>query len=477
MNMRSEKILLKNEMPSQIVHKTPKSNVLFIAVIAATGGLLFGFDTGVISGALPFLKDYWKLNDANIGLVTTAVLIGAVIGALTSGKLSDYLGRKKMIIVNAVIFTIGAIGCAYSPTVEILVAMRLLVGVAIGIISYVVPMYIAEISPAANRGRLVTLNQLMITIGLLASYITDYIFSDNLNPESWRWMFLVGVFPSVVLLVGMFFLPETSRWLISKNRLEEGKKVLARFEDPALVDQTFDDLKKDIQLSAEQGTGAKEILKPWLRPALIITVGIFFFQQFSGVNTIIYYSPIIFKMAGITGNAASIIPAIIIGIVNVLACFVSVIYLDKIGRRRLYMIGIIGMIPSLALAGFCFYFKNQLGGSLIYLSVLSIVCFIIFINISLSPLGWLLISEIFPLSVRGVGMSIGSLSHWGFNAIIAFTFLKMVNGIGIASTFWLYAGVCVIGLIWGYYYIPETKGRSLEEIEEHWRLGKSPRSL
>jgi MFS transporter, SP family, galactose:H+ symporter len=454
-----------------------RSNVLLIAIIAATGGLLFGFDTGVISGALPFLKDTWHLSDSSMEWLTTAVLLGAVIGAISSGKLSDVLGRKKMIIVNAVIFAIGAVGCGYASDVHLLIAMRILVGVAIGITSYVVPMYIAEISPAANRGSLVTLNQLMITIGLLSSYITDYGFSDNKNPESWRWMFLIGVVPAIVLLVGMFFLPETSRWLISKNRLEEGRKVLERIEDPALIDHTLNELKKDIQQSASGGSEIKEILKPWLRPALIITVGIFFFQQFSGVNTIIYYSPIIFKMAGITNNAYSILPAIIIGTVNVIACFVSVVLLDKTGRRKLYMIGITGMIPSLALAGFCFYFKEQLGSSLLYLSVLSIVSFIFFINISLSPLGWLLISEIYPISVRGVGMSIGSLSHWGFNAVIAFTFLKLVNGIGIASTFWLYASVCVVGLIWGYYYIPETKGHTLEDIEEHWRAGKSPRSL
>jgi SP family galactose:H+ symporter-like MFS transporter len=454
-----------------------KSNVLLIAIIAATGGLLFGFDTGVISGALPFLKDHWQLSDASIEWLTTAVLLGAVIGAVSSGKLSDLLGRKRMIIINALIFTVGAVGCGYAGNVNWLIAMRILVGVAIGITSYVVPMYIAEISPAANRGKLVTLNQLMITIGLLASYITDYLFSDNANSDSWRWMFLIGLLPALILLVGMIFLPETSRWLISRGRFEEGRKVLERIEDPALVDHTLEELKKDIQLSAERGSETREILKPWLRPALIITVGIFFFQQFSGVNTIIYYSPIIFKMAGVTSNSSSILPAIIIGLVNVIACFISVMLLDKVGRRKLYMVGIIGMIPSLALAGACFFFKDQLGSSLLYLSVLSIVCFIFFINISLSPLGWLLISEIYPISVRGVGMSIGSLSHWGFNAIIAFTFLKLVDGIGIASTFWLYASVCVFGLVWGYYYIPETKGRSLEDIEAHWRAGKSPRSL
>jgi MFS family permease len=395
------------------------------------------------------------------------------------------------------------VGCGYAPSIGTLIAMRVLVGIAIGITSYVVPMYIAEISPVAHRGMLVTLNQLMITIGLLASYIADYLFSNNADPGSWRAMFLVGTVPALVLLVGMFFLPETSRWLIARGRYKEGRKVLEQMEEPALVESTFEEIRRDLEQGgqmAEAGrapktggrqwsggdgklngvsraTGWREVIQPWLRPALIITVGIFFFQQFSGVNTIIYYSPIIFKMAGITSNSASILPAIIIGIVNVGACFISVLYLDKVGRRRLYLIGICGMIPSLVLAGVCFFFRDRLGSSLIYLSVGSIVCFIFFINISLSPLGWLLISEIYPTSARSVGMSIGSLSHWSFNAIIAFTFLRMVDGFGLAATFWVYAAVCVLGLVWGYYYIPETKGKSLEEIEEHWRAGGSPRSL
>jgi sugar porter (SP) family MFS transporter len=355
--------------------------------------------------------------------------------------------------------------------------MRIIIGIAIGITSYVVPMYIAEISPARKRGALVTLNQLMITIGLLVSYITDYWLSDDNNPESWRWMFLIGFFPGVILLTGMFFLPETPRWLAGKGRWEECEKVLVKVENPDLIESTLASLKQDIEFSSKNIKGCREVFKPWLRSALIITVGIFFFQQFSGVNTIIYYSPIIFQMAGIVSNTQSILPSIIIGVINVLACVVSVILLDRTGRRKLYMIGISGMIPSLALAGCCFFFKEQLGGSLPYFAVLSLMCFIFFINISLSPLGWLLISEIFPLKVRSVGMSIGSLSHWGFNAIIAFTFLTLVNSIGIASTFWMYSAICIAGLIWGYYYIPETKGKSLEDIEQSWRKRDSPRSL
>jgi SP family galactose:H+ symporter-like MFS transporter len=475
--MPSEEIQLKNITAPNGQSSRSRSKVLLIAIVAATGGLLFGFDTGVISGALPFLKEYWTLSDSTVEWVTTTVLLGAVLGAIGSGKLSDLLGRKKMIIVNAVIFSIGALGCAFATSINMLIIMRVVIGIAIGITSYVAPMYIAEISPTRRRGALVTLNQLMITIGILVSYVSDYLLSNDDNLESWRWMFGVGFIPGVILLIGMLFLPETPRWLISKRRWEEGKQILSQIEDPDLVEQTFNDLQQDVAISAQHKTHSKEILKPWLRSALIITVGIFFFQQFSGVNTIIYYSPIIFKMAGIISNTQSIIPAIIIGGVNVLSCLLSVFMLDRVGRRKLYMIGITGMIPSLALLGLCFYYKEALGASLPVFAVLSIVCFIIFIAISLAPLGWLLISEVFPLEVRGVGMSIGSLSHWGFNAIISFTFLSLVNSIGIATTFWFYSAVCIAGLIWGYYYIPETKGKTLEQIEKHWRAGGKPRNL
>jgi len=239
-----------------------RSNVLLISIVAATGGLLFGFDTGVISGALPFIKENWKLGDSSLEWITTTVLVGAVLGAISSGKLSDYLGRKKMIIVNAIIFAVGAVGCTYAHSIVFLMVMRVIIGIAIGITSYVVPMYIAEIAPTRRRGAMVTLNQLMITIGILVSYITDYTLGNDANLESWRWMFFVGLFPALILLIGMFFLPETPRWLISKNRWAEGEEVLNRVEDPDLIQQTLTDLRRDIELTKQNQTNSSEILKP-----------------------------------------------------------------------------------------------------------------------------------------------------------------------------------------------------------------------
>ena len=457
--------------------KKRKRLIITIAMIAATGGLLFGFDTGVISGALNFLKDGWNLTTGQLETVISAVLVGAVLGAASSGKITDVLGRKKVIIFTAVIFALGALVTGLAPSISILIAGRIIIGIAIGIASFSVPLYISEISPTRNRGALVSLNQLMITIGILISYISDYLIADDSNLESWRWMFLVGFFPALVLFIGMFFLPKTPRWLISKGHYEEGLAVLKKVEDPDLVNETFNKMKEEIQLDAKSKIPWNEIFKPWLRTALFIGIGIMFFQQFTGINTIIYYSPYIFKMAGYISNEASILPAVIVGVVNVTFTVVAIALLDKIGRRPLFFIGLIGMIVALGALGLSFFFQDSLGESSKVFTVASMLLYIMFFAVSLGPLGWLIISEIYPTKIRGVGMSIGSLSCWLFNLVVAFTFLKLVNALSASGAFWLYAAIGIVGIVWGYHYLPETKGHTLEKIEEHWRHGKKPREL
>ena len=458
--------------------KRNKNLVVTIATIAATGGLLFGFDTGVISGAQNFLQDAggWGISDSQLEWVTTAVLIGAVLGAALSGRITDILGRKTVIIIAAVIFAAGALFTGAASNISLLVTGRIVIGIAIGIASFSVPLYISEISPTKNRGALVTMNQLMITIGILVSYITDYLIANDANPYSWRWMFYVGFFPALILFIGMFFVPETPRWLIGKGKEEKGRNILSKVEEPELVEEAIQKIKADISRESESASYG-EIFKPWLRTALFIAVGIMFFQQFTGINTIIYYSPKIFKIAGIESNTLTILPSILLGAVNVLFTVVSILLLDKLGRRPLYFIGMVGMIVGLVGVGLSFFFEDSLGDSLSYFTVASMFIYIIFFAVSLGPLGWLIISEVFPLKVRGVGMSIGSLSNWLFNGIVAFTFLKLVNALSPAGAFWLYAAIGVLGIYWGHRFIPETKGITLEEIEDHWREGKKPREL
>ncbi len=520
--------------------KYNKSLVIVIAAIASTGGLLFGFDTGVISGALPFLERSWDLSTEDQEWIVTALLIGAIAGALSSGRLTDIFGRKRIIIITSFIFAVGSIMAGAAPSLSFLAISRIVLGIAIGISSFTVPMYIAEISPTKIRGALVSSFQLMITIGIVASYFSDQAFADEMNPFSWRWMFYVGVIPAIILFVGMIFLPESPRWLMGVGKREEGIKVLRKVESPELVEASIARIDKEIEKEKEAVTNWTELFKPWLRNALIIAVGIMLVQQFVGINTIIYYAPTVFLIAGFEGARAAIAATIIVGVVNVLSTVVSMSIIDKIGRRKLYFIGLTGMAVALAALGIFFLNREGMGEGMRYLIVGSVLVYIFFFAISLGPLGWLMISEVFPTKVRGLGMSMGSLSNWLFNALVAFTFLKIAwaftpvgseivrekSGVQLtteqtmvlekydipigtditevvpvvsredipeeemaaiqaaydvkpnpAGSFFLYAFIAILGILWGLRYIPETKGISLEEIEEHWRKGGKPSDL
>ncbi len=480
----------KNEL------KQNKTLIIVIAGIAATGGLLFGFDTGVISGAKQFFRDLWELSDKQVEWITTAGLIGAILGAAFSGRITDTFGRRKVILLAAAIFGVGAIwtGAAGSPAS--LFAGRLFLGLAIGISSYTVPLYIAELSPTKQRGALVSAFQLLITIGILVSYLSDkgFVvegdkvgvlarFVNNLgfgipiSEECWRPMFYVGIIPAIILLVGMFFLPETPRFLFNKGKEAEARKILERIEDPGLIEATLNKMKEDITRDKDLKVSPREILKPWLRNALFIGIGIMFVQQFVGINTVIYYSPEIFEKAGFATVDSQLTATVVVGIVNVLFTIVSMFIIDKIGRRKLYFWGLSGIVAALIVLGFSFAFMETLGDSLKIVTVISVVLYIMFFAVSLGPLGWLLISEVYPLSVRGIGSSIGALSNWTFNAIVTFTFLTLLRTLSPAGAFWAYAFIGILGLIWGRKFIPETKGVSLEQIEEHWRQGKSPSEL
>lgn len=469
-----------------------KMLIYIIAMIAATGGLLFGFDTGVISGAIPFFQKDFGIDNNMIELITSAGLLGAILGALFCGRLTDRLGRKKVILASAVIFAVGAIWSGVAVDAWNLVLARLFLGIAIGVSSFAVPLYIAEISPAKVRGMLVSMFQLMVTIGVLVSYLSDLYFADEGDMSCWRPMFYVGVIPACILLVGMIFMPETPRWLMSKGRHSESIRILKRIEREEQAKDSFQQMQEEIKRSETEKSGWKELLQPWLRTPLIICIGIMFFQQFVGINTVIYYSPKIFLMAGFDGTVAAIWASVGVGVVNVIFTVVSVYFVDRLGRRKLYFIGLSGIVVSLLILGLCFVFVNQLGDSVKWVAILLIFCYVAFFAISIGPLGWLIISEIFPLKLRGLGASLGSLSVWLFNSIVSFTFFKIVKALTIpgkeiildgenlgnpAGAFWFYGGVAFLALIWGYFYVPETKGVSLEQIENFWRKRESPRKL
>lgn len=468
-----------------------KHLVFVIALTAAMGGLLFGFDTGVISGAIPFFQPYFGIDDGTVETVTAAGLAGAILGALFCGRLADLLGRRKVILASAVVFGFGALwsGLAASPLQ--LIVSRLFLGVAIGVSSFAVPLYIAEIAPARMRGRLVSTFQLMVTVGILLSYLSDLALADDAHPECWRAMFCIGVIPALLLFVGMCCLPETPGWLFMKGRTEQGEKILFRIENPEEAERTLVSLRDQTGQKIEKG-GWREVFSPWLRNALVIAVGIMFFQQFAGINTIMYYCPKIFLMAGFTDNVSAIGASVGVGATNVLFSLVSICIVDRIGRRRLFFTGMTGIVATLTLLGGCFLFQAQLGELGKWISLILVFLYIACFAVSIGPLGWLVITEVFPLNVRGVGSSIGSLSVWIFNTVVAYTFFKIVRMLTLPGTeirlngeelgnpagaFWFYAAISLLGIVWGYFHVPETRNVPLEKIEAHWKQGGSPRTL
>ena len=452
--------------------KIPYLWLYVVAIIASLGGLLSGYDTGVISGALLFINESWDLTDYMQGILVSAVLIGAVIGAAVNGILADIFGRKKIIISTAIIFIIGSILCAFAPNVYVLILSRMLVGLAVGIVNFVVPLYLSEVSPKQLRGTLVSLYQWAITAGILFSYMINSAFAQAVF--NWRWMLFAGVFPGTILLVGMMFLGDTPRWLLSKNREDEARKILQTIEPDVDLDSEVKHIKTTLRY---EGSGTKVALKKWMIMPAIVGIGIMFAQICTGINTIIYYAPTIFKIAGFDSNLNAIYATTGIGIVNFFMTIVAIFFTDRLGRKPLLYIGLTGVMLSLAALGFAFRFETLLGDSMKWVAVGSLVSYIVCFAISLGPIGWILVSEVFPLKIRGVAMSMCTVANFGFNFFVVSSFPILLHRIGGAYTFWMFAAVSFLCIIFVYYCVPETKGISLEQIEANWIKGVKPRDF
>ncbi len=446
--------------------------VYIVSAIAATGGLLFGFDTGVISGALLFLKKEFGLSSLGQEIVVSAVLIGAIIGSAASGRITDLFGGKRVIFCTAVIFALGTIVTSTAPSVHLVIAGRVVLGIAIGIASYTVPLYISETSPAKIRGALVSLNQLMITIGILVSYMIDDLFAAS--QHTWRAMFAVGIIPSMILGVGLIFLPASPRWLMARKREDEARDVLKRLVPASDIEGQIDEMRTFIAGEAVSG-GWRDLGQPWVKPAFFMGIAIMFFQQATGINTIIYYAPTIFQMAGFGSETAAITATVAVGAINVAMTILSLFLIDRLGRRPLLLIGLAGMVVSLVVVGLAFSFGGSLGQGLKWASVAGIFVYIASFAVSLGPIAWLLISEIYPMGIRGLAMSLSTVANWLFNFFIALTFLSLIETLGKPLTFFLFAAIGVMGWFYCYFKIPETKGCSLERIEADMRALKPSR--
>ncbi|MGN7989858.1 sugar porter family MFS transporter [Pedobacter sp. 22226] len=454
--------------------KQKKTSVLLITLVASLGGFLFGFDMAVISGVLPLVQKQFALSASQEGWFVSSALVGCIIGVALSGELSDRFGRKKPLILTAVLFVASAMGCALIPNLSGVIAFRVLGGIGIGIASNVVPLYISEIAPANIRGRLVTYYQFALTLGILVAYLsnaallngvstqhTATTLSSIFNQEVWRGMLGMGVLPSVLFLFGLLLIPESPRWLIQKGRTAEGALIIS-----SITGQTLPEIQQE-QLKTENNSAKssyKELFAPAMRKALLIGILLPLFSQFSGINAIIYYGPRILGNAGIS-LSNSLISQIIFGLANMIFTLFAIWKVDSWGRRPLYLYGTAGAAISLILTGICFYFNAT---SSIWLLV-CVLAFLACFACSIGPLKFVVASEIFPGAIRGRALAISIMVMWVADTIVGQITPVLLNQIGSAGTFWFFAFFCVVAFIVVYKLLPETKGKSLEQIESDWK--------
>jgi sugar porter (SP) family MFS transporter len=433
-----------------------------VSVIAAIGGLLFGYDTGVISGALLYIKKDLHAGTFEQQAIVAVLLLGAMFGALASGYLADKISRKWTKVISGCIYVIGALGCALSINAEMLIGFRFLLGISVGTASFVAPLYISEVAPPKVRGGLVSFNQLAIVSGILLAYIVNFAFKDFSN--EWRWMLGVAAIPGVALAVGMLTVPHTPRWLMLSGQQDRARKVLERLREGD-ENADIDTEVKEIEEANEKERGAtvKSLLRPALRPIFAVGIVLAIAQQFVGVNTVIYYAPTILSDTGMN-NGAALAATILVGVTNLVFTIVAVLLLDRVGRRALLITGTVGLLLGLLILG-VYFTSSTLQNDYGWLALVGLVVFIAAFAIGLGPVFWLMISEIFPVGVRSKAMSVCTIANWGANFLVAQTFLTLSGAISRQGVFFLYAGLAVLSIIFFSLRVPETKGRSLEDIQ------------
>jgi sugar porter (SP) family MFS transporter len=430
-----------------------------VSLIAGLGGILYGYDMGIIAAALIFVRSTFNLSTQMQEIVVSVVLVGAMFGAIYGGAIADRIGRRNTLLWGAGIFILGSILAPLSPNVGTLIVARMLLGVAIGFTSVTAPVYVSELSPPQSRGRLIGLYQLALTAGIAISDLVGYWLAGQ---QAWRMMFGIGAIPAVIFLLMILTLPESPRWLFSKNRTAEAKRVLESYTDEAGAQLLLDDIRGG--LAAQVETRWSALWSPSVRRSLIIAVGFTILYPVTGINTIIYYGPQIFTMAGITSNSNAIFATLLVAITNVLATVIALALVDRIGRKPLLYAGVGGMTVSLFTLAVAFHFQAALAGSL---GILATVCLMVYITCfaaSIGTIAWILVAEVFPLRLRGRGAAAATLGAGISNFIVSLTFLSLLNAAGNTLTFSIYGGCCILTLLFTWFIIPETKGRELESI-------------
>jgi sugar porter (SP) family MFS transporter len=429
-----------------------------LALIAALGGFLFGYDTGVISGALLYIAPDLHASSFDQEAIVGALLLGAVAGAVISRYLADAIGRKWTKVLSGSVYTIAALACALSQSSGQLIGARFVLGLSVGTASFVSPMYLAELSPKRIRGGLVSFNQLMIVTGILCAYVADFALK-GIGGNNWRWMLGLGAVPGVLLAGGMLFMPNSSRWLAERGRDDEARETLKRTHQ----DQDVEDEMASIKEIASREGRLRDLLGTPVRSMLIVGLALAIFQQIVGINTIIYYAPTILAFTGSSASSA-IGQTVAIGVTNLVFTIIAILLLDRLGRRVFLMVGTVGLTAALVVLG-AFFASGTLQANASALALIALVVYIASFAVGLGPVFWLMISEIFPLEIRGPAMAVCTIVNWTFNFVVSFTFLTLAADIGKAATFWLYAVIGVLAIIFFVLRVPETKGRSLEDIQ------------
>lgn len=458
---------MAQQQNAQQLHPAGSSTgfVILVSTVAALGGLLFGYDTAVISGATSFLQQRFGLSNFMLGWAVSCLTVGAAIGTAFAGKVSDSFGRKKALLLAGLLFTVGSILSALPNNITYFVLARMVGGLGIGISSVQAPLYIAEISPARLRGRLVSLNQLAVVTGIFAVYFVDLAVSNSGDVAwnvsmGWRWMLGFGIIPGLLFIFLLFTMPESPRWLEQRGRSEEALRILTKVDGAAKAKTEIEHIRNSIQ--SEHGN-VRQLFRPGLRKALLIGVVLAVMQQWTGINAIMYYAPDIFRAAG-AGQNSSLIQTVLVGTVNFLFTILSIWLIDKVGRKALLLVGSAVMAICLFIVGFAF--RNGTTGTWVLFFIL---LYVAAFAISLGPVVWLVIAEIFPNRARGVASSVASLALWIADYVVAQSFPVLLGSIGALMAFGIFGVLAVFTFFFTLSLVPETKGKSLEEIEEMWR--------
>jgi MFS transporter, SP family, xylose:H+ symportor len=460
--------------PAPSSAKRPGGSVAYttlISLVAALGGLLFGYDTAVISGAIGFMQAHFQLDAMQTGWAASCTLLGCVLGAGLAGTMSDRLGRKKVLIFSAVLFFVSAVGTAIPPNLSIFVVFRIICGVAVGAASITSPMYIAEISPARIRGRMVSVNQFAIVTGMLLVYFVNYFIArhgDSAWNETsgWRWMFASEAVPAVVLLALLFFVPETPRFLVTRNQVDEALSILTRVNGPEVAG---DELREIQNAIAQESGRLADLFKSSARVVLGIGIALAVLQQITGINVFLYYAPEIFKKLG-SGSDTAMLQTVIVGVVNLLFTIVAIWTVDRLGRKPLMILGAAGMGICLVAMGLAAAFQKTQVWVLAF-----ILGYIASFALAVGPVTWVILSEIFPTKIRGRSMAVATVCLWVANFIVSQTFPMMDQNEFLLSRFhhgfpfFVYAVFCVATMILVWKWVPETKGQTLEQVERFWR--------